>query len=85
VVDPGFAKQKVFNPKTGVDALVVAPISQASGEPEKSPISPIKEPCINHKRLYITHKRDLYHLKKEPYWHFCCAQGSQKHLVTRAI
>jgi len=32
VVDPGFAKQKVFNPKTGVDALVVAPISQASAK-----------------------------------------------------
>ncbi|PRW58375.1 putative pre-mRNA-splicing factor ATP-dependent RNA helicase [Chlorella sorokiniana] len=30
VVDPGFAKQKVFNPKIGMDALVVAPISQAS-------------------------------------------------------
>eukprot|EP00741_Cyanophora_paradoxa_P023533 tig00021589_g22735.t1 len=30
VVDPGFAKQKVYNPKTGMDALVVAPISQAS-------------------------------------------------------
>ena len=30
VVDPGFAKQKVYNPKVGMDALVVAPISQAS-------------------------------------------------------
>eukprot|EP00898_Chlorokybus_atmophyticus_P004046 jgi/Chlat1/4642/Chrsp3S05597 len=30
VVDPGFAKQKVFNPKSGMDALVVTPISQAS-------------------------------------------------------
>merc|ERR1719236_137743 len=30
VVDPGFAKQKVFNPKVGMDSLVVAPISQAS-------------------------------------------------------
>jgi ATP-dependent RNA helicase DHX8/PRP22 len=30
VVDPGFAKQNVFNPKTGMDALVVTPISQAS-------------------------------------------------------
>ncbi len=32
VVDPGFAKQKVFDPKTGVDALNVAPISQASAK-----------------------------------------------------
>ena len=30
VVDPGFAKQKVFNAKIGMDSLVVAPISQAS-------------------------------------------------------
>ncbi|CAL5218454.1 g135 [Coccomyxa viridis] len=32
VVDPGFAKQKVYNPKTGIDSLVVAPISQASAK-----------------------------------------------------
>jgi len=30
VVDPGFSKIKVFNPKLGMDTLVVAPISQAS-------------------------------------------------------
>lgn len=30
VVDPGFAKQKVYNPKIGMDSLVVSPISQAS-------------------------------------------------------
>ena len=30
VVDPGFAKMKVFNPKLGMDSLVVSPISQAS-------------------------------------------------------
>eukprot|EP01027_Heterolobosea_sp_BB2_P018965 GEZU01026652.1.p1 GENE.GEZU01026652.1~~GEZU01026652.1.p1 ORF type:complete len:1165 (+),score=380.96 GEZU01026652.1:84-3578(+) len=29
VVDPGFAKQKCYNPKIGMDSLVVAPISQA--------------------------------------------------------
>ncbi|KAK9907427.1 hypothetical protein WJX75_003407 [Coccomyxa subellipsoidea] len=32
VVDPGFAKQKVYNPKIGMDSLVVAPISQASAK-----------------------------------------------------
>ena len=32
VVDPGFVKQKVFNPKTGMDSLVVTPISQAQGK-----------------------------------------------------
>lgn len=30
VVDPGFAKIKVYNPKLGMDTLIVAPISQAS-------------------------------------------------------
>lgn len=30
VVDPGFAKVKLFNPKLGMDSLVVSPISQAS-------------------------------------------------------
>lgn len=30
VVDPGFAKVKVYNPKLGMDTLVVSPISQAS-------------------------------------------------------
>lgn len=28
VVDPGFVKQKVYNSKTGIDQLVVTPISQ---------------------------------------------------------
>lgn len=30
VIDPGFAKIKVYNPKTGMDSLVVVPISQSS-------------------------------------------------------
>jgi ATP-dependent RNA helicase DHX8/PRP22 len=32
VVDPGFAKQNVFNPKLGMDSLVITPISQASAK-----------------------------------------------------
>jgi ATP-dependent RNA helicase DHX8/PRP22 len=32
VVDPGFVKQKVYNPKTGMDALVVVPISKAAAK-----------------------------------------------------
>ncbi|KAK9715732.1 hypothetical protein RND81_06G185800 [Saponaria officinalis] len=32
VVDPGFAKQNVYNPKLGLDSLVVTPISQASAK-----------------------------------------------------
>eukprot|EP00762_Andalucia_godoyi_P008099 ANDGO_02136.mRNA.1 putative pre-mRNA-splicing factor ATP-dependent RNA helicase mog-5 len=30
VVDPGFSKQKCYNPKSGMDSLLVVPISQAS-------------------------------------------------------
>lgn len=30
VVDPGFCKQNVYNPKIGMDSLVVVPVSQAS-------------------------------------------------------
>jgi ATP-dependent RNA helicase DHX8/PRP22 len=30
VVDPGFCKQNVFDPKLGMDSLVITPISQAS-------------------------------------------------------
>jgi ATP-dependent RNA helicase DHX8/PRP22 len=32
VVDPGFSKQKAFNPKLGMDSLVVTPVSQASAK-----------------------------------------------------
>ncbi|CAM6002669.1 unnamed protein product [Sphagnum balticum] len=32
VVDPGFAKIKIYNSKLGMDTLVVAPISQASAK-----------------------------------------------------
>ena len=32
MVDPGFVKQKVYNSKSGLDALVVTPISQAQAK-----------------------------------------------------
>lgn len=32
VVDPGFVKQKIYNPKSGMDSLVVTPISQAAAK-----------------------------------------------------
>ena len=38
VVDPGFVKQKVYNSKTGMDQLIVTPISQVS-----HPFSSVKE------------------------------------------
>jgi pre-mRNA-splicing factor ATP-dependent RNA helicase DHX15/PRP43 len=30
VIDPGFSKQKVFNPRMRVESLLVSPISKAS-------------------------------------------------------
>ena len=36
VVDPGFVKQKVYNSKTGMDSLVVTPISQVSLKLQRS-------------------------------------------------
>ncbi|CAJ0957156.1 unnamed protein product, partial [Mesorhabditis belari] len=32
VVDPGFVKQKIYNPKSGMDSLTVVPISQAAAK-----------------------------------------------------
>ncbi|CAH8363933.1 unnamed protein product [Eruca vesicaria subsp. sativa] len=32
VVDPGFSKQKIYNPETRVESLLVSPISQASAQ-----------------------------------------------------
>eukprot|EP01116_Phalansterium_solitarium_P013330 TRINITY_DN306_c0_g2_i1.p1 TRINITY_DN306_c0_g2~~TRINITY_DN306_c0_g2_i1.p1 ORF type:complete len:1054 (+),score=452.61 TRINITY_DN306_c0_g2_i1:90-3251(+) len=32
VIDPGFSKQKSYNPRTGMESLVVTPISKASAE-----------------------------------------------------
>ena len=32
VVDPGFCKQKSYNPRTGMESLVVTPVSKASAE-----------------------------------------------------
>ena len=31
VIDPGFAKQKVYNPRIRVESLLVSPISQVRG------------------------------------------------------
>ena len=32
VIDPGFCKQKSYNPRTGMESLVVTPISKVTGE-----------------------------------------------------
>jgi len=49
VVDPGFVKQKVYNSKTGMDSLVVTPISQVIvTSPRRLDFSstPLREPQI---------------------------------------
>jgi len=51
VVDPGFVKQKVYNSKTGMDSLVVTPISQVIiTSPKRLDFSstPLREPNILH-------------------------------------
>jgi len=51
VVDPGFVKQKVYNSKTGMDSLVVTPISQViitSPRRLDSSPTPLGEPQILH-------------------------------------
>ena len=35
VIDPGFVKENVYNPKTGMESLVTTPISRASSEQRK--------------------------------------------------
>jgi pre-mRNA-splicing factor ATP-dependent RNA helicase DHX15/PRP43 len=32
VIDPGFSKQKVYNPRVRVESLLVTPISKASAQ-----------------------------------------------------
>jgi hypothetical protein len=53
VVDPGFVKQKVYNSKTGMDSLVVTPISQVIITSPRiglldSSSTPLREPQILH-------------------------------------
>ena len=36
VIDPEFAKQKVYNPRIHVESLLVSPISKASGRAERT-------------------------------------------------
>ncbi|KAF2077322.1 hypothetical protein CYY_001388 [Polysphondylium violaceum] len=35
VIDPGFCKQKMFNPRTGMESLVIIPVSKASANQRK--------------------------------------------------
>lgn len=74
VVDPGFAKQKVYNSKIGMDSLVVSPISQASASQRAGRAGrtgPGKcyrsGPCLIKPTLHCTH----IHTTTPP---LCCAQ-----------
>jgi len=74
VVDPGFAKQKVYNSKIGMDSLVVSPISQASASQRAGRAGrtgPGKcyrsGPCLINPTLHCTH----IHTTTPP---LCCAQ-----------
>ena len=35
VIDPGFCKQKSYNPRTGMESLIVTPVSRAAAEQRK--------------------------------------------------
>lgn len=35
VVDTGFCKQKSYNPRTGMESLIVTPVSRAAAEQRK--------------------------------------------------
>ena len=39
VVDPGFCKQKAYNPKLGMDSLMVVPISQAQAGRDRAELA----------------------------------------------
>lgn len=39
VVDTGFCKQKSYNPRTGMESLIVTPVSQAAAEQRKARIT----------------------------------------------
>lgn len=32
MIDPGFSKQKSYNPRTGMESLIVTPVSKASAQ-----------------------------------------------------
>ncbi|GIY28284.1 ATP-dependent RNA helicase DHX8 [Caerostris darwini] len=52
VVDPGFVKQNVYNSKTGMDSLVVIPISQAQSKQRAGRAGPGKCYSLYTERSY---------------------------------
>lgn len=66
VVDPGFVKQKVYNSKTGIDQLVVTPISQVTFNPDGSydMLDMLQEQLLN--LLCVIHRLRLNSERAEP-------------------
>jgi pre-mRNA-splicing factor ATP-dependent RNA helicase DHX15/PRP43 len=64
VIDPGFSKQKVYNPRIRVESLLVSPISKASAQQRTGRAGRTKEgKCF---RLY-TEKAFLNELQEQTY------------------
>jgi len=69
VVDPGFSKQKVYNPRIRVESLLVSPISKASSSQRSGRAGRTKPgKCF---RLY-TEKAFMKELQEQVGWACCC-------------
>ena len=47
VIDPGFSKQKVYNPRIRVESLLVSPISKASAQQRAGSLKCVSSCCFN--------------------------------------
>ena len=55
VVDPGFSKQKVYNPRIRVESLLVSPISKASARQRAGRAGRVSD-CILKRRLRLSYR-----------------------------
>lgn len=46
VIDPGFVKQKTYNPEKRMESLVIVPISQVAGTSSSSLVGTWRPPCL---------------------------------------
>jgi pre-mRNA-splicing factor ATP-dependent RNA helicase DHX15/PRP43 len=53
VIDPGFAKQKVYNPRIRVESLLVSPISRVRNGPAPTFVPPVCSSCCQHACLHV--------------------------------
>lgn len=47
VVDPGFVKQKSYNPRTGMESLIVTPVSKAQANQRAGKLHKIGVACLD--------------------------------------